>query len=110
MSRVPVEFDLFRHEYDEEYVKASINLFIANLEFIDKFILTQLTNQNQAPNRLIKTRAENESYLTNQLKPQAHFKRSKHTDHAQKTMNKKIISANLRPEISCQQEKRHIKQ
>ena len=89
MSRIPVEFALPRSEYNEEFVKATINLFIANLEFIEKFVFNQLANQNQAPNRLIKTRAENESYLTTQLKPQAQFKHSKHTDHAQKTKKRR---------------------
>ena len=50
-------------EYDEEFVVASINAFINNLELIDNVILNNLGNQNKAPYELIKKRAKNKGLL-----------------------------------------------
>ena len=65
-------------EYDQEFVVASINLFIANLEMIDNLILKKPANQKRAPCRLIKTRAENERTQTSQSISKVH---SKHFTH-----------------------------
>ena len=44
--------------YDEEFVVASINAFINDLELIDNVILNNLPNQSKAPYELIKKRAK----------------------------------------------------
>ena len=58
MSRNPVGLAIPPSEYDEEFVVASINTFINNLEVIDNVILNELANQNVAPCQLTKKRAE----------------------------------------------------
>ena len=57
-SRNPVGLAIPPSEYDEEFVVASINAFINNLELIDNVILNNLANQNKAPYEHIKKRAE----------------------------------------------------
>ena len=84
MPRNPVGLSLPPSEYDEEFIEASTNSFNVNLELIDHVILNELANQKRAPNRLIETHAVNEKKLTTQLKPQAQFKSSNHTDTEQK--------------------------
>ena len=58
MSRNPVGLAIPPCEYVEEFVVASINAFINNLELIDNVIINKLANQNKAPYELIKKRAE----------------------------------------------------
>ena len=57
MSRIPVGLAIPPSEYDEEFVVASINSFINNLEMIDNVILNQLAKK-LASYRLIKKRAK----------------------------------------------------
>ena len=58
MSRNLVGLAIPSSEYDEDFVVASINTFINNLEVIDNVILNELANQNLAPCQLIKKRAD----------------------------------------------------
>ena len=59
ISRNPIGIAIPPSAYDEEFVVASINSFINNLQLIDNLILNQLANRKLAPYRLIKKRAEN---------------------------------------------------
>ena len=54
VSRTPVGLAIPPIEYNEEFVVASINSFIINLDKIDYLILNQSVNKNLAPYRLIK--------------------------------------------------------
>ena len=58
MSQNSVRLAITPSEYDEDFVVASINTFINNLEVIYNVILNELANQNLAPCHLIKKRAE----------------------------------------------------
>ena len=62
-SRNPVGLAIPPSKYDEEFVVASINTFINNLEVTDTVILNELANQNLAPCQLIKNRAENKGTI-----------------------------------------------
>ena len=55
MSRNPVGLAIPPSEYDEEFVVASINAFINNLEVIDNVILNKLANQKMTSCRLSKS-------------------------------------------------------
>ena len=56
MSRNPIGLAIPPSEYDEEFVVASINSFINNLEMIDNVILNKLADRNLAPCQLIRKR------------------------------------------------------
>ena len=88
MSHNPVGLTIPTSEYDEEFVVASINAFINNLEFIDNVILNNLANLNKAPFELIKKRAKNKGLLNSNLNLQLTTKRSKHSARSQlQTLN-----------------------
>ena len=76
MSRSPLVLAILPNEYDEEFVVASINGIINNLEMIDNVIPNNLANRIMAPCQLIKKRAEDKrlqsSCSNSQLKVQ-HF-------------------------------------
>ena len=83
LSRNPVGLTIPTSEYDEEFVVASINAFINNLELIDNVILNNLANQNKAPFELIKKRAKNKGLLDSNLNTQLTTKHSKHSSRGQ---------------------------
>ena len=58
IARYPVGMALPSSKYDEEFVVASIDAIINNLELIDNVILNNLANKNKAPCELIKKRAQ----------------------------------------------------
>ena len=58
MSRISVGLATPPSEYEEDFVVASINTFINNLEVIDNVMPDEFANQNLAPCQLIKKRAE----------------------------------------------------
>ena len=58
----PFRLAITPSEYDEEFVVASINAFINNLESIDNGVPKNLANQNRAPCQLIKKRAKNKGF------------------------------------------------
>ena len=64
--------------YDEDFVVASINLVVNNLELINNLILNQLVNRKLAPYRLIKKRAENKMTILSQPIAQLHSNRCIH--------------------------------
>ena len=68
MSQSTVGLAIPPNEYDEEFVVASINAFINNLEVIDNVILNKLANQIMAPCQVIKKRAENKRTTINTSK------------------------------------------
>ena len=70
-------------QYDEEFVVASINAFINNLELIDNVILNNLANQNKAPYELIKKRAKNKGLLDAISNTHLTNDYSKHSTHGQ---------------------------
>ena len=80
MSCNPVGLATTPSEYDEEFVVASINAFINDLELIDNVILNNLANQKNAPYELIKKRAKNKRLLnvfhSNLQLTTEHFKHS----------------------------------
>ena len=92
MSRNPVGLPLPPSEYDEEFVVASINKFINNLEMIDNVILNQLANQNKAPCDLIKKRAEIKGRLDARTNAQSTIKHSKHSINGQLLLKNRIQS------------------
>ena len=49
MSQNPVGVPIPPSEYDEEFLVATINTLINNLEMVDNVIINQLANQNKAP-------------------------------------------------------------
>ena len=65
MSRNPVGLEMSPNEFYEEFVVASINAQINNLELIDNVIVNNLANQNRAECQLIRKRAENKGLLNN---------------------------------------------
>ena len=83
MSRNPVGLAVPPSEYDEEFVVASINAFINDLELIDNVILNNLANQNKAPYELIKKRAKNKGLLDATSNTQITYAHSKHSTHGQ---------------------------
>ena len=83
ISRNPVGLAIPPSEYDEEFVVASINAFINNLELIDNVILKNLANQNIAPYELIKKRAKNKGLLDAISNTQLTNEHSKHSNHGQ---------------------------
>ena len=83
LSRNPVGLTIPTSEYDEEFVVASINAFINNLDLIDNVILNNLANQNKAPFELIKKRAKNKGLLDSNLNTQLTTKHSKHSSRGQ---------------------------
>ena len=48
MPQNPVGLAIPSSKYDDEFVVASLNTFINNLEVIDNIILNELANQNMA--------------------------------------------------------------
>ena len=66
---------------NEEFVVASINAFINDLELIDNVILINLANQNKALYELIKKRAKNKSLLDANSNTQLTIEHSKHSTH-----------------------------
>ena len=83
MSRNPVGLPIPPSAYDEEFVVASINTFLNNLEMIDNVILNNLANQNRAPYDLIKKRAKNKGFLDVSSNAQLPTKHAKHSDGGQ---------------------------
>ena len=81
MSRNPVGLAKPPSEYDEEFVVASINAFINDLELIDNVILKNLANQNKAPYELIKKRAENKEVLNATSNTHSACEHSKYSTH-----------------------------
>ena len=63
MSRNPFGLAILPGEYDEEFVVATNNAFISNLELIDNVILNNLDNQNKAPYELIKKTREKQRVI-----------------------------------------------
>ena len=63
MSQNSVRITIPPSEYDEEFVVASINTFINNLEMIEHVILNNKANQIRAPYDLIKKCVENKGLL-----------------------------------------------
>ena len=83
MSQTPVGLAIPPSEYDEEFVVASINAFINDLELIDNVILNHLANQNKAPYELIKKRAEIKGLLNATSNTHSTYEHSKHSTHGQ---------------------------
>ena len=83
MSRNPVGLAKPPSEYDDQFVVASINAFINDLELIDNVILNNLANQNKAPYELIKKRAKNKGLLDSNSNTQLTNQHSKHSTHGQ---------------------------
>ena len=83
MSRNPFGLAKPPSEYDDEFVVASINAFINNLELIDNVILNNLANQNKAPYELIKNCAEIKGSLDATSNTQIKNEHSKHSIHSQ---------------------------
>ena len=92
MSRNPVGLAIPPSEYDEDFVFASINAFINNLELIDNVILNKFANQNKAPCALIKKRAENKGSLDATSNTQIKSEHSEHSSHSQLRTKSKIQS------------------
>ena len=85
ISQNPVGLAIPPSAYDEEFVIASIRIFINNLEMIDNVILNNLANQNKAPYELIKKRAKINGLLNAVSNTQLAWKHSKNsaTGHCQ---------------------------
>ena len=79
-------------EYDEEFVVASNNAFINDLELIDSVILNNLANQNKAPYELIKKRAKNEGSLDANSNTPLTTEHSKHSARSQSQTHSQIQS------------------
>ena len=78
MSQNPFELAIPPSEYVKDFVAASINSFITNLEMFDNLILNQLANKKLAPYRLIKNCAETERTLLRQSNSQVYSKNFTH--------------------------------
>ena len=83
MSRNLVGLAIPPSEYDEEFVVASINTLINNLEVIYNVILNELANQNLAPCQLIKKRAEYKRTTNNTSKLDLSQHSLKHSPNGQ---------------------------
>ena len=98
MSRSPVALAKPPSEYDEEFVVASINPFINNLELIDNVILNNLSNQNKAQYELIKKGVKNKGLLDANLNTELTTEHSKQSasgqlqTHNQIQFHSKIVS------------------
>ena len=99
MSRNPVGSAIPSSEYDGEFVVASINAFINNLEVINNVILNNLANQNLAPCQLIKKRAENKRLTINTSNIQLKEQHSGNSGIGQPQTLRQIQSCSTRSEI-----------
>ena len=100
MSRNPVRLAIPPSKFDEEFVVASINTFISNLEVIDNVILNMLANQIMAPCQLIKKRAEKRTTI-NTSKPDLNKYFSKNITSGQlQTQKNQIRSDQINLQIS----------
>ena len=76
MSRNPVGLATRPRAYEVEFVVASLNSFVINLEMIDNFFLNILVNNNWLIQKLCKNRRK----LTCCQKSQSYLKSSAHSD------------------------------
>ena len=92
MSRNPVGLAIPPSDYDKEFVVASNNAFINNLELIENVILNNLANENKAPYEQIKKCAEIKRSLDVTSNTQIKNEHSKLSIHSQLRTKTKIQS------------------
>ena len=90
ISRNPLGLAIPPSKYDEEFVVASNNAFINDLELFDNVILNNLANQNKAPYELIKKRAKNKGSLDANSNTLLTTEHSKHSTLSQSQTHNQI--------------------